>query len=409
MMIPQTENEAVAEDEVVLVDKEPRFRLGELFRSRKEAGVSGLPVLSVTMNDGLVHRDTLGRKTDGRLAPDEHLLIRKGDLAYNMMRMWQGASGSAKQDGIVSPAYVVVTPSDSIDPTFASYWFKSARMIHLFRAYSYGITGDRLRLYYKDFAKIPVTVPSKNEQIRIGKTLAAADRAIARTEYLIDAKRRLKEGLDQQLLSGKFRLLDYDSTWTEYRLGALFKERRESNCVDLPLLSVTRKSGVVPHSEANRKDSSAQDKSKYKRIMPGDIGYNTMRMWQGISALSGLEGIISPAYTVCIPNTRISGSFARHLFKFPPIVHLFYRYSQGLVSDTWSLKFRHFTQIRVRIPSIREQERIAAILHASDCQIQLLEKKLVALIELKRGLMQRLFADSRSEVRLARGENRNAS
>ena len=399
----------MAEDEVVLVDKEPQFRLGELFRSRKEAGLAGLPVLSVTMNDGLVHRDTLDRKTDGKLAPDEHLLIRKGDLAYNMMRMWQGASGSAKQDGVVSPAYVVVTPSDAIDPTFASYWFKSARMIHLFWAYSYGITGDRLRLYYRDFAKIPVTVPSKNDQIRIGKTLAAADRAIARTEDLIAAKRRLKEGLDQQLLSGKCRLLDYDSTWTEYRLGALFKERRESNCVDLPLLSVTRKSGVVPHSEANRKDSSAQDKSKYKRIMPGDIGYNTMRMWQGISALSGLEGIISPAYTVCIPNTRISGSFARHLFKFPPIVHLFYRYSQGLVSDTWSLKFRHFAQIRVRIPSIREQERIAAILHASDCQVQLLEKRLVALIELKRGLMQRLFASYTSKVRLARGENHNAS
>ena len=403
------EDEAVAEDEVILVDKKPKFRLGELFSSREESGVAGLPVLSVTMNDGLVHRDTLDRKTDGKLTPKEHLLIRKGDIAYNMMRMWQGASGLARQDGIVSPAYVVVTPSNAIDPTFAFYWFKSARMIHLFWAYSYGITGDRLRLYYRDFAKIPVTVLSKKAQVRIGKTLAAADRAIARMEDLIDAKQRLKEGLDQQLLSGKCRLLDYDSTWTEYRLGALFKERRESNCVDLPLLSVTRKSGVVPHSDANRKDSSAQDKSKYKRIMPGDIGYNTMRMWQGISALSPLEGIISPAYTVCIPNPRISGSFARHLFKFPPIVHLFYRYSQGLVSDTWSLKFRYFAQIRVGIPSIREQERIAAILHASDWQIQLLEKRLVALIELKRGLMQRLFADSTSKVRLAGEENRNAS
>ena len=180
--------------------------LGELFQLRKEPGVARLPVLSVTMNDGIVHRDTLGRKTDGKLAPDEHLLICKGDLAYNMMRMWQGASGLAKKDGIVSPAYVVVTPSESIDPTFAFYWFKSARMIHLFWAYSYGITGDRLRLYYKDFAKIPVTVPPKNDQIQIGKTLAAADRAIARTEDLIEIKRQLKAGLSQQLITGKCRL-----------------------------------------------------------------------------------------------------------------------------------------------------------------------------------------------------------
>ena len=91
--------------------------------------------------------------------------MRKGDLAYNMMRMWQGASGLAGQDGMVSPAYVVVTPSDTVDPTFASYWFKSARMIHLFWAYSYGIAGDRLRLYYKDFARIPVTLPPKSDQV----------------------------------------------------------------------------------------------------------------------------------------------------------------------------------------------------------------------------------------------------
>ena len=142
-----------------------------------------------------------------------------------MMRMWQGASGSAKQDGVVSPAYVVVTPSDAIDPTFASYWFKSARMIHLFWAYSYGITGDRLRLYYKDFAKIPVTVPPKSDQIRIGKMLAAADRAIARTEDLIAAKRRLKKGLAQRLTIGKLRFSDFRESWTRRSLGSM------GNCV----------------------------------------------------------------------------------------------------------------------------------------------------------------------------------
>ena len=72
--------------------------LGELFRLRKEPGVAGLPVLSVTVNRGLVIRDSLERKDGGKLSPNAHLLIRKGDIAYNMMRMWQGASGLAKQD-----------------------------------------------------------------------------------------------------------------------------------------------------------------------------------------------------------------------------------------------------------------------------------------------------------------------
>jgi type I restriction enzyme, S subunit len=62
-------------------------------------------------------------------------------IAYNMMRMWQGASEMAEHDAIVSPAYVVLAPTSDIDPLFASYWFKSPRMIYLFWPYSYGIAG----------------------------------------------------------------------------------------------------------------------------------------------------------------------------------------------------------------------------------------------------------------------------
>jgi type I restriction enzyme S subunit len=188
------------------MQRQSAIHLGDLFRSRRERGKPGLPVFSVTMGDGLVERETLERKTNGNLAPEEHLLIRKGDIAYNMMRMWQGASGLAKQDGIVSPAYVVVAPKKGIYPLFAAYWFKSARMIYLFWAYSYGITGDRLRLYYKDFARIPVSIPPYREQERIARIFVSSDRAIERLEKIVEAKRRLKTGLAEQLLTGESRL-----------------------------------------------------------------------------------------------------------------------------------------------------------------------------------------------------------
>lgn len=67
-------------------------KLGNVFKSRRERGRTGLPTLSVTLNDGLVLRESLERKTDTNLSPEEHLLVREGDIAYNMMRMWQGAS-----------------------------------------------------------------------------------------------------------------------------------------------------------------------------------------------------------------------------------------------------------------------------------------------------------------------------
>lgn len=415
-MITQTEDEAVAEDEVVLVDKEPQFRLGELFRSRKESGAAGLPVLSVTMNDGLVHRDTLDRKTDGKLAPDEHLLIRKGDLAYNMMRMWQGASGSAKQDGIVSPAYVVITPSDAIDPTFASYWFKSTRMIHLFWAYSYGITGDRLRLYYRDFAKIPVTVPSKNDQIRIGKMLAAADEQIARTEDLIAAKQKLKKGLAQRLTTGELRFSDFRESWTRRSLGNMgdcvsggTPDTRRAEywggehvwCTpsDIPNSSPVIRSTERTITDEGLKASSAT-------LVPSGALIVCTRASVGECAIAGVPLATNQGFKSLVFGEDVCPEFI--YYSLIEQRHVLERLASG--STFREVSKRDFVRLELPVPQqIGEQQRIAAVLGCLDRNVELLQTKLIALREIKRGLMQRLFADSTSEVRLARGENRNAS
>lgn len=165
-------------------------RLRDYFDIRQEPGRPGLPVMSVTMNDSLVLRDELDRRTESALRPDQHLLVRKGDIAYNMMRMWQGACGLAEADGVVSPAYVVLAPKPGIDSRFAYHWFKSARMIHLFWAYSQGLTDDRLRLYFDAFGEIPAAPPALEQQRRISAVLDAWDRAIVQTQRLIEAKRR---------------------------------------------------------------------------------------------------------------------------------------------------------------------------------------------------------------------------
>jgi type I restriction enzyme S subunit len=168
--------------------------LGELFRKRLERCSESLPVLSVTLDKGLVTRNSLDRKQETELLPGEHLLAKKDDLVYNMMRMWQGASGVAPHDGIVSPAYVVLAPRTSrVDPGFASYLFKTQKLLHCFWSQSYGITDDRLRLYYKDFAKIKVSLPTIEYQRRVAAALRNIDHTVSLYSALIDATRRLKQ------------------------------------------------------------------------------------------------------------------------------------------------------------------------------------------------------------------------
>jgi type I restriction enzyme S subunit len=193
-----------------LLSRQPRNssprKLGELFKHRKEKGTDGLPTYSVTMDDGLVLRDSLDRKNDTTLRPDEHLLIEKDDIAYNMMRMWQGASGLAPESGLVSPAYVVVRSLGDLDPLFASYWFKTRRVVKKFQDYSHGLTKDRLRLYFKDFASITLPVPPLDWQRKIAKALSACDRELDCLNRKWRLLNQQKKGLMHQLLTGKIRV-----------------------------------------------------------------------------------------------------------------------------------------------------------------------------------------------------------
>ena len=243
--------------------------------------------------------------------------------------------------------------------------------------------------------EFPILIPPIPEQRKISNILQTWDRAIATTEKLIDTSRQQKKALMQQLLTGKKRFAGFDGEWEEVQLGDVFSERVEKGYEDLPLLSITSDGGVINREDVGRKDTSNADKQKYKRICPGDIGYNTMRMWQGVSGLSSLEGIVSPAYTVVVPQSRINPEYASYLFKLPALVNVFTRNSQGLVSDTWNLKYTHFKIIKWEFPPKNEQIKIASVFAKVDFEMSLLDKKLKNLKQEKRALMQQLLTGKR--------------
>jgi len=179
--------------------------------------------------------------------------------------------------------------------------------------------------------------------------------------------------------------------WKTRKLGKLFRQREETGRDDLRLLSLTDKEGIIPQEESNRKNNASVDRSKYLRVARGDIVYNTMRMWEGRSALATLEGIVSPAYTVCEPCEETNSLFFAHYFKTSQLVAQFARYSQGLVKDTLNLKFEAFARILAPTPSPAEQQKIAECLSTLDELIEAESRKLDALKDHKKGLMQQLF------------------
>jgi type I restriction enzyme S subunit len=175
------------------------FTVGEMFARRVEHGRPGLPVMAITMAGGLVERESVDRRVDTRLVPEGHLLVRAGDIAYNMMRMWQGVLGRATYDCLVSPAYVVVQPGPMIDSVFAEYLFSTDEAIAAFKRRSYGVVDDRLRLYFRDLVRIRFAIPlAKEEQVMIAERLAQVDELIQKTYAVVAKLRKRKQGLMQR-------------------------------------------------------------------------------------------------------------------------------------------------------------------------------------------------------------------
>lgn len=175
--------------------------------------------------------------------------------------------------------------------------------------------------------------------------------------------------------------------WAVKPNRTLFEERKVRGYIDEELLSVTIGQGVIQQSallkNSSKKDSSNEDKSKYKLVEVGDIAYNKMRMWQGAVGLSKYRGIVSPAYIVLRPRNGVNARYYHYLFRTPLYTTASYRQSYGIVDDQLSLRFEDFKTMYSPIPPRAEQDAIVAFLDEKLADID-------RYIDAKRKLIDRL-------------------
>ncbi len=164
---------------------------------------------------------------------------------------------------------------------------------------------------------------------------------------------------------------------------AIFRERIERGHGNEELLSVTIGKGVIRQSDNDiKKDSSNEDKSKYKLIKVGDIAYNRMRMWQGALGYSDYQGITSPAYVVLKPKMEINQRFYHYMFRTGFYTNYSKRFSYGIVDDQLSLRYVDFKRMYSIVPPLETQNAIVTYLDRKTQKIQEFIAKKERLIEL---------------------------
>ena len=347
------------------------------------------------------------RKMDTSLSAEEHLLVRKGDIAYNMMRMWQGASGLAQHDALVSPAYIVLRAKDEIDPLFAAYLFKLPHTVHQFWAYSYGITDDRLRLYFKDFGTISVNLPPLPEQRKIAAILSTWDAAIAAQERLIANARAQKKALMQTLLpSGthppKKRLPGFSGEWARKHFrDAVYVDRNslgQNTPADLRFRYISLSDvgpGTIGNDLSELEFASAPSRAR-RKLNTGDILMATVR--PNLKAFARVGSI----HADCIASTGFAVLTAKPGFDSSYIYHyLFSEHLTGQIdalvvgSSYPAINSSDIKGLSMHCSSADEQAAIARVLNAADALIADHENQLAVFGREKSALMQQLLTGKR--------------
>jgi len=164
---------------------------------------------------------------------------------------------------------------------------------------------------------------------------------------------------------------------------ALFDERVVKNNVGEELLSVTIGKGIIKQKDVKiKKDSSNEDKSNYKLVECGDIAYNKMRMWQGAVGYSKFRGIVSPAYIVLKPKTKINSIFFHYLLRTDYFNNYVRRFSYGLCDDQLNLRYKDFKRMYSIVPPLPSQTKIAEYLDRKQKQAKNYIAKQHKMIEL---------------------------
>jgi type I restriction enzyme S subunit len=186
---------------------------------------------------------------------------------------------------------------------------------------------------------------------------------------------------------------------------AIFKERIErGQNNEEQLLSVTVRSGIIRQEDVEiKKDTTPDDKSRYKLIEVGDIAFNPMNMWFGACGYSKYRGITSPVYTILKPKIDLNPIFFHYLFRTKFYQNYSKRFSYGIMDERLSLRYLHFKHMYSIVPPLEVQNTIVAYLDKKNEQIDTFIRNKEKLIELLEANKKTVVKDA-----ITKGINQNA-
>ena len=381
-----------------------------LFNERSEKGHPDEPLLVASQNMGVVPKTIYGSRTV-EAQKDLHLLklVRIGDFVISL-RSFQGGLEYAYYQGIISPAYTILIPHEPMTASYFRYLAKSKLFIGLLTLCVTGIREGQ-NIDYGKLRDHLLPVPPRNEQDQIVRYL---DWQVSKINRLIAAKRKqitvLQEQLKHCISDAVFRGISDDiilkdsgvewigtipEHWSVIRCKYVFAERDERSIAgEEEHLSMSQKYGLVPDAKLDERRMLSESYAGGKICYKDDLVLNRLKAHLGVFALSPQKGVVSPDYTVLVPNTeRILPAYGEAALKSDLCRRELRIRVRGIIEGFWRLYTDDFNTVVIPLPPLKEQEQIMEYLNTLNGKFTALKQNLEQEIATLQDLRTRLISD----------------
>jgi type I restriction enzyme, S subunit len=296
----------------------------------------------------------------------------------------------------------------SVKPEYSTEFFlqqiTGPELIKSIQAKAKGSTFQEISL--EALRKVPVLVPPKAEQTRIAQILSTWDKAIATTERLLANSQQQKQALMQQLLTGQKRFAGFTENWVTIDFGTAAKidtgfAFKSSDIIEpcshsLPIARMSNlKDGALDLSNAAHVHNNTELTQKSFKLQADDFIF-------GMSGSLENYAWIAPPDLPCMLNQRVGRIRAKqdHNQKFIAYSYLSESTQNEILGKAagaaqLNISISDLRNLKLKAPSLPEQQKIAQVLSIADAEIANLQAQLAKLKLEKKALMQQLLTGQR--------------
>ena len=359
---------------------------------------------SITNEHGFVPQDEkfenggTMREADKRM----YYIVSPNSFAYNPARINVGSIGyqNIGKNVIVSSLYEVFKTSEDVDDRLLWHWFKSSDFQKLIMQLQEG--GVRLYFYYDKLCMGEVSLPSLDEQRKIGKLFDTLDNLITlhqrKFEKLTNVKKSMLEKMFPQNGSSypEIRFKGFTDPWEQRKVGDLLIERNQQAPMsdEYPLMAFIASEGVAPKGERYDRSALVTDtvNKLYKKTEKGDFIYSSNNLETGSIGLNKYgKACISPVYSIFEPTGIADSDFLGRRLVRKDFINAMVKWRQGVIYGQWRIHESDFLKIEITVPSVEEQRKIGAYLDQLDNLITLHQRELEKLQNIKKSMLEKMF------------------